>query len=207
MRRVIHRGPYSTYHAATTWPSHTISTFLPHSATYFNQLKFPCTECSSTTPILPHRLRYHLTRIANDIFASWVLCLLIHTKTLARPVSSARRRRRSHTLHVTLNQTQATHLPRFPSSEIAPRHSPIHHTNRRLRFRTQPLGLPGCLTSLPSSRTSARSQLHSGHYLVGKAAGRGICPSCVKERPWALVCTNILQELTFRPLPPRYVQV
>ena len=41
MRRVIHRGPYSTYHAATTWPSHTISTFLPHSATYFNQLKPP----------------------------------------------------------------------------------------------------------------------------------------------------------------------
>lgn len=40
MRRVIHRGLYSTYHAATTWPSHTTSTFLSYSATYFNRLKF-----------------------------------------------------------------------------------------------------------------------------------------------------------------------
>jgi hypothetical protein len=165
-------------------------------------------ECTSTIPIPPHRLRYHLTRIANNIFAFWVLCLLIHTKTPTRTISSVNRRRHSHTLHVTLSQTQATHLPRFPSSEIAPRHSPIHHTNCRLRFRIQPLGLPRCSTSLPSSHTSVRSQLRSGPYFVVKAAGRGICPSCVKERPWALVCTNILQELTFRwRLPRHYVQV
>jgi hypothetical protein len=163
-------------------------------------------ECSSTTPIPPSHAEVHHKRTANDIFA-WVSCLLTHTKTLARTVSSASHHRHSHTLRATLSQIQVTHLPRFLSSEIAQRHSPIYHTNRRLRFRTQPLGLPECLTSLPSSRTDARSQPDSGHYL-GKVAGKGICPSYVKERLWGLVCMNILQELTFRwRLPPHYVQV
>src|SRR5713226_8876756 len=157
-------------------------------------------------PSLPHRLRYHHKRTANDIFA-WVSCLLTHTKTLARTVSSASHHRHSHTPLATLSQIQATHLPRFLPSEIAQRRSLIYHTNRRLRFQTQPLGLPECLTSLPSSRTDARSQLDSGHYL-GKVAGKGICPSCVKERLWGLVCMNILQELTFRwRRPLHYVQV
>ena len=129
---------------------------------------------------------------------------------MARSVSGVNRRRHSHTLCATLNQIQATHLPRFLSSEIARRHSQTHRMNLLFPFRTQRLSLPGCLTSLPLSRTSARSQQRSEPYL-GKVAGRGICPSCVKEHPWVLGCMIMLPIPTSRrrrPLLPRhYVQV